>query len=208
MSEDVKYRPKFGFDIRINPPREEAVRGNERRCEWAGCSLAGRHKAPRSRTALNQYVWFCQDHARAYNAQWNFFAGMDDDEIAAFQEAARTGHRPTWRMGVDGQAAAAGARVRGWYDAVDLGEDTTLLPDWMRARAKPRTPTRRLTRTQEDAFALFELQPTATAQEIKRRYKELVKRFHPDANRGEAGYEERLKRIIDAYQHLKAGGFC
>jgi DnaJ-class molecular chaperone len=47
---------------------------------------------------------------------------------------------------------------------------------------------------------------TATLQEVKSRYKELVKRFHPDANGGDRGAEERLKQVIKAYAVLRASG--
>ena len=46
----------------------------------------------------------------------------------------------------------------------------------------------------------------ATLIEIKARYKELVKRFHPDANGGDRGAEERLKQVIKAYGVLRASG--
>jgi DnaJ-class molecular chaperone len=49
---------------------------------------------------------------------------------------------------------------------------------------------------------------TATLQEVKSRYKELVKRFHPDANGGNRGTEERLRQVIKAYGHLRATGFA
>ena len=46
----------------------------------------------------------------------------------------------------------------------------------------------------------------ATLIEIKARYKELVKRFQPDANGGDRGAEERLKQVIKAYGVLRASG--
>ena len=59
---------------------------------------------------------------------------------------------------------------------------------------------------QLDALAILNLEESATLQEIKSRYKELVKRFHPDANGGNRGTEERLKQVIKAYGHLRATG--
>ena len=64
----------------------------------------------------------------------------------------------------------------------------------------------RLTKGQLDALAILNLEESATLQEIKSRYKELVKRFHPDANGGNRGTEERLKQVIKAYGHLRATG--
>jgi DnaJ-class molecular chaperone len=41
---------------------------------------------------------------------------------------------------------------------------------------------------------------------VKSRYKELVKRLHPDANGGDRSREERLQEIIKAYGYLKSVG--
>jgi len=37
---------------------------------------------------------------------------------------------------------------------------------------------------------------------VKARYKELVKRHHPDANGGDKASEERFKQISEAYRTL------
>jgi DnaJ-class molecular chaperone len=63
-----------------------------------------------------------------------------------------------------------------------------------------------MTGVQERALDVLNLDPTATLHEIKARYKELVKRFHPDANGGDRGAEERLKQVIKAYGVLRASG--
>ena len=39
---------------------------------------------------------------------------------------------------------------------------------------------------------------------IRARYKELVKRHHPDANGGDRSREEKLREIIHAYKTLRA----
>ena len=46
-----------------------------------------------------------------YNAKYNYFNGMSDDAVAAFQKDAVVGHRPTWSMGVERGAQKAGARA-------------------------------------------------------------------------------------------------
>ncbi len=70
----------------------------------------------------------------------------------------------------------------------------------------PRRPERTLTRLQMQALDTLQLAHNATLNEIKARYKELVKRFHPDANGGDRGAEERLKQVIKAYGVLRASG--
>ncbi len=54
----------------------------------------------------------------------------------------------------------------------------------------------------------MDLEETATLIEIKSRYKELVKRHHPDANGGDRSAEERLRKVIQAYDYLRKSGFC
>ena len=50
----------------------------------------------------------------------------------------------------------------------------------------------------QQALAVLGLPPDATRQEIKRRYRELAKKYHPD--RG--GDQKEMRRIIAAYQLL------
>ena len=42
--------------------------------------------------------------------------------------------------------------------------------------------------------------------QIKARFKELVKRHHPDANGGDKRSENKLREIIQAYNYLKQAG--
>jgi DnaJ-domain-containing protein 1 len=48
------------------------------------------------------------------------------------------------------------------------------------------------------------LDDSATSDAITSRYKELVKRHHPDANGGDRSREEKLREIIHAYRTLRA----
>ena len=56
------------------------------------------------------------------------------------------------------------------------------------------------------ALDSLHLTEKATAIEIKARFKELVKRHHPDANGGDRGAEDKLREIIQAYNYLKQAG--
>jgi len=53
-----------------------------------------------------------------------------------------------------------------------------------------------------EAMAILDLTPPVTTDQIKRRYKELVKRHHPDANGGDKVAEEKFKQISLAYATL------
>jgi DnaJ-class molecular chaperone len=54
------------------------------------------------------------------------------------------------------------------------------------------------------ALVVLELDATADETSIKARYKEMVKRHHPDANGGDRSSEEKLREIIQAYNFLKS----
>ena len=58
------------------------------------------------------------------------------------------------------------------------------------------------------AFDTLGLDIDATAETLKARYKELVKRHHPDANGGDRSSEDRFRAVVQAYNYLKAQGFC
>ena len=51
-------------------------------------------------------------------------------------------------------------------------------------------------------MAILDLRPPVTTDQIKRRYKELVKLYHPDANGGDKVAEEKFKQISIAYATL------
>jgi len=51
-------------------------------------------------------------------------------------------------------------------------------------------------------YQTFEITPTATADEIKRRYRELARRYHPDVNPGDLTSARKFAAIADAYRVL------
>jgi len=54
----------------------------------------------------------------------------------------------------------------------------------------------------KDYYRSLGLRPDSLAKEIKKVYRELAMRYHPDRNRGNPESEERLKEINEAYQIL------
>ena len=48
------------------------------------------------------FFLFCIEHVREYNKSYNYFTGMTDDAVAKYHKDSLTGHRPTWKMGVNG----------------------------------------------------------------------------------------------------------
>lgn len=198
------------FDrIRIKPSADEPREVEGPACDHPNCKAPGLHRAPKGRDAEGQYWRFCIDHVRAYNASYNYFSGMSDTAVAAYQKDAIIGHRPTWAMGVNGSANAQGESAqRDWayIDPLDVLKGT----DFRRARRKaPSEPKRpRYSGAVRRALDILGLDETADAATIKTQYKALVKRFHPDANGGDRSFEERLRDIIKAHDALKTAGLC
>ena len=197
---EAGYRPRFGKDIRIKPDVPASARA-ARRCAADGCEGEGNYRVPKSRNRLDEHIWFCLEHARAHNEAWNYFSGMSDEEIRAFQTEAVIGHRPTWPLGKRAAHPKNGQAFHHIHDVHHVfGEDGE--------ETGPRRPVRPITRPVAIALEVLDLDARATLHEIKARYKELVKRFHPDANGGDRGAEERLKKVIQAYGVLRASGLA
>src|SRR5580698_11115070 len=55
---------------------------------------------------------------------------------------------------------------------------------------------------QKDYYKTLGVPKTATAAEIKKAYRELARKYHPDANKGSTDAEERFKEITEAYNVL------
>ncbi|MCW6508499.1 J domain-containing protein [Lichenifustis flavocetrariae] len=168
-------------------------------CAHPGCPKPGNHRAPMGRDREGQFFCFCVDHVREYNATYNYFDGMSDEAVAKYQKEALVGHRPTWDMGVKNGSGTreAGAAPRGGEDALGLHRQR-----FHRGVPASAQPPRYSAATMKSLYAL-ELDDTATTEIVKVRYKELVKRHHPDANGGDRSSEERLREIIRAYNYLK-----
>ncbi|QEL24145.1 J domain-containing protein [Bosea sp. F3-2] len=196
------------FDsIRIGSSEAEAVVDSDApRCDHPGCARAGEFRAPKGRGREGQFFLFCKEHVKAYNATYNYFAGMDDDALAAYQKQEEIGHRPTWKLGVNSQAARMSqrGRLRNGEAGPDMHDAFNLFG--ARSKQQAAQPEARVGVVARKALDTLGLDDTADSAAIKARYKELVKRFHPDANGGDRSREGTLQEILKAYQQLKSVG--
>ncbi|WP_341208115.1 J domain-containing protein [uncultured Sphingomonas sp.] len=176
------------------------VAGSDKPCAHPGCAEPGEFRAPPLEGAgahdgPPRFRWFCLDHVRAFNAGYNYFDGMTADEIHQAQ-------RPL--AGWEGETRAFSKTRMGdqgprWADFADpldaIGAKY--------ARTPPRPNGRPL--SQEDCRSLdaLGLSPDADRSALRKRYSELVRRYHPDRNGGDRTHEAALRKVITAYQHLR-----
>ena len=199
--------------IRIKPDPEAVARRRMPACDWIGCDAAATHRAPKGRAHEGEYHRFCLDHVRLYNKTYDYFSGMADDAVSAFVKDAVTGHRPTWNLGANPDSEGGRSRAR--------ADDFEMPKNWSRRSGDPRLqfgrirakvarpdPVRRAKPLEKKALDTLGLAETATAEEIRARYKDLVKRHHPDANGGDRSQEARLQEIIHAHRLLRTAGLC
>ena len=158
------------------------------------CPEAGEYRAPKSRTKLNDYYWFCLEHVRAYNAGWDFYKGMSPAEVEAQLRADTSWQRPTWPIGRGGYSA--------WDD--DVLRDPLHILNAGRANGTRRDDPQQPPSELREPLATLGLAWPVTLDVVKSRYKELAKRHHPDANGGSRDAEERLKTINLAYAAVRS----
>jgi hypothetical protein len=205
MKLDSKY-----FDcIRVRPDHARPMSEDAPACQWKGCQSEGLYRAPRGRGFEGQYYLFCLDHVRQFNASYNYFEGMSNAEVEAYQKDSVIGHRPTWKAGAN--AWAHGTRHGG--SSADFGGRATNDPHgffaWRSSRPREAAePRRALKPLEAKALDSLNLPTSATQAEIKSRFKELVKRHHPDANGGDTRSEDKLREVIQAYNYLKQAGLA
>jgi len=173
-----------------------------RGCAHPGCGEEGAFRAPRSRERLRDYLWFCLEHVRAYNASWDYYRGCSTAEIEASLREDTVWQRPTWPLGKAGMETGPGARpwkfrksshIKGFGWAFGDDEDPT----------GAETPGNVLSAGEIVALRELDLKPPVTMTALKNRWRELVKRHHPDANGGDPAAAEKVKRINHAYSTLK-----
>ena len=152
--------------------------------------------------------WLCLEHIRAFNASYDYFAGMSMDQIYAaqtpmhgwetesrtFRAAGSADLPPRWADFKD-PVDAIGARFRQRMD--EAREE-------QRQAADPR-----FSREQHRALKLMGLTPECDRRTLRRRYADLLRRYHPDRNGGDRSHEKALQAVIEAYTALaKAQAFA
>lgn len=188
----MRYQTKVSDALLFGLDRPVRTRG----CDCPGCGGSGEYRAPKSRDKLNDYYWFCLDHVREYNLNWDYFAGMNESAIEAHIRQDSCWQRETWPLG---GLRAAKQREADLKDKVEREFFSGEGPE-----APPADPLRNyIPASVVAALTVLELKPPIDFVRIKAQYKTLVKRHHPDANGGSKEAEDRIKAINEAFTTLR-----
>ena len=207
----MKLDSKFFDHLRVKPDENRLLQDTAPKCEWEGCNQPGVYPAPKGRGLEGRYHRFCLEHVREYNKSYNYFSGVPDEEVIAQQKADQTGNRPTWFVGVNAWSrtgARRGGKRGGFAHRFETQDPFGLFGDRAPGGPTPGQKQRPLKRLERKALRQLNLEDNATKTEIKTRFKELVKRLHPDQNNGDRSSEDKLREVIQAYNYLRQAGLA
>ena len=192
MARNEKDRPNARFHGRVE---------GDRPCAEPGCPEPGEFRAPPlegpgGREGPPRFRWFCLDHVRAFNARYNFFNGMTADEIHDAQ-------RPLagWERETRAFARAGGDPGPRWNDFSDPLD--AIGARFRRTVAPERSDGKPLSGQDRASLTVLGLAADADRAALRKRYSELVRRYHPDRNGGDRSHEAMLQSVIAAYQQLR-----
>ncbi len=160
-------------------------------CDWNNCSKPGDYKAPIEKDNSKKFRLLCLDHIREFNKNWNYFAGMNDDEINEFIKSDMTWHKPTQSF-----SSSDNFFKILWNNALKNENDKIEFNSSSKNMLK-------FNHNDIKAFSILGISVGLRWEKIQEKFKKLVKKFHPDMNAGSKKYEDKLKVITLAYTQLK-----
>ena len=161
-------------------------------CDWEKCNRIGLYRAPIEKDNSKNFRLLCLEHIKIFNKNWNYFSDMGENEIERFIKSDLTWHKPTksfsssenffkilWKNTLDDKT--------NFFDQNDFG-------GFKKSRFSEKD---------RDALEVLGLRGEAKWLDIQKKFKTLVKKYHPDKNQGSKKYEDLLKKITLAYSQLR-----
>ena len=161
-------------------------------CDWENCNETGLYRAPIEKDNSKKYRLLCLEHIKIFNKNWNYFENMNSHEIEFFIKSDLTWHKSTKKFG-----SSENFFNILWNNALD-----DKLNIFKSSNFKDFKKTK-ISQTDKDALNILELNEEVKWVEIHSKFKELVKKYHPDKNQGSKKFEDKLKKITLAYSKLK-----
>ncbi len=162
-------------------------------CDWNNCSEEGAYKAPIEKDNSKKFRLLCLTHVKEFNKNWNYFCGMNDNQIYDFIKSDMTWHKPTQSFGSSDNFF----KIL-WSNALKDEINKYKLNGQFGHINKYK-----FNHNDLKAFSILGLPVGLKWGKIQEKFKKLVKKFHPDMNSGNKKYEDKLKVITLAYTQLK-----
>ncbi|MDB9719229.1 DnaJ domain-containing protein [Candidatus Pelagibacter sp.] len=162
-------------------------------CDWNNCSNTGEYKAPVEKDNSKRYRLLCLTHVKEFNKNWNYFKGMDDEQVFDFLKSDMTWHKPTQSFGSSDNFFKVlwNNTLKDEFDKTKLRGEYNHMNQF------------KFDANDIKAFSILGASVGQKWEQIQDQFKTLVKKFHPDINLGNKEYEEKLKLITLAYTQLK-----
>ena len=186
---------RFKYDIAKNNLSWE--NHQIRLCDKEACKDKGGYKAPKSRSNLNNYYFFCLKHVTEYNKSWDFYKGLSVDQTELSIRKDTVWDRPSWPL--KGNPSNVMDQLKEFLiNDYSLFEKEKEIQDFLRNKLVDEN----ITNEEHKSLKILELKLPISVDEIKKRYKKLVKIFHPDVNDDNKNAERKFKEITEAYKIL------
>ena len=187
---------KFKYEIVKNYLSWES-KGSAYLCDHNDCIELGKYKAPKSRLKLNEYYLFCLKHVTDYNKSWDFYKGLNVDQIELSIRKDAIWDRPSWPL--KGNPNNIINQLKEFFNNdYSLFEKEKDFQNFL----KNKTMKEKLSIEEYESLKILELSLPISLEKIKKKYKKLVKIFHPDVNDNNKIAENHFKEINEAYRIL------
>ena len=162
-------------------------------CDWNNCNEIGDYKAPVEKDNSKKYRMLCLEHVKEFNKNWNYFSGMNDDQVMDFLKSDMIWHKPTQSFSSSDNFFKVlwNNTLRDELDKDKINGEY----DHMRQF--------KFNHKDIKAFNILGISVVLKWKNIQDKFKLLVEKFHPDINAGNKKFEEKLKLITLAYTQLK-----
>ena len=186
---------KFKYDIkRKNLSWEKNI---QKICDEINCNEIGNYKAPKSRIKLNEYYFFCLKHIKEYNKSWDFYKGLSVDQIEFSMRKDSVWDRPSWPF--KGNPTKIIDQVNEFIgNDSDINQKKYNYDQFYSNKLIKDS----LSNEENKALNVLELKLPLNLSKIKKKYKKLVKIFHPDVNDNNKEAEDKFKEINESYKIL------
>jgi len=161
-------------------------------CDWNNCKMPGEYRAPIEKDNSKKFRLLCLMHVKEFNKNWNYFKGMNDQEVFNFLKSDVTWHKPTQSF-----SSSDNFFKILWNNALndEINKSKFDNSNYMKQF--------RFNQNDVKAFGILGVSIGLKWEKIQKKFKKLVKKFHPDMNSGNKKYEDKLKVITLAYTQLK-----